>query len=489
MRNYHTFEEECGLLRWGSHQLLDRSKKRSFSDLPPELLHWILGFVVRDFKDLIVFSTINLTCKNVADYSLLWLEIDLSFKFPERFTSTIRLGSHSDFFIPLDLPDRYSLPTNYSIHIIRPNINSSPFSARGTNRHQIANTMRKKFMACVISYLKKADEYLLYYQRAQRIRRMCNWNHDTFIYFVGISIIWLYGSIYLLYDFEINTHLSVSNHIGFLGIFYTILLYTIRFFFLLVEPLSIHVLKSVYLNGIFDNFQWKMICTSAMNFVLSFGILSTVFLAYIKCIKTSLISYWWVTTIPIWIATILSLRFLAYRHQTCCEEAGYKWIEVAIALYLINGIFLVPLLFSLYFDDPTDHFRIRNSGCILFLVFPLFLVISMSTILLAIYYFQSIIFVGCLHCEYLTNARVDLKWNNAIAIGLLLFAIMLTIILNYALLGLSISCFLIENHTWDRTILFGLHFSPLLYALLTLSTGTTLLLTTFSIQDHTKVLR
>lgn len=233
-----------------------------------------------------------------------------------------------------------------------------------------------------------------------------------------------------------------------------------------------------------------MICTSAINFVISLGILSTVFLAYIKCIKMSVVSYWWMTTIPIWIATILSLRILVYRHQTCCEDnTGNKWIEVAIALYLIYGIFLVPLLFSLYFDDPIDHFRIRNSGCILIIVFPLFLVISMSTIILALYYFQSIIFVGCLHCEYLTNARVDLKWNNAIAIGLLIFAIMLTIILNYALLGLCISCFLIENHTWDRKILFELHFSPLLYALLTLSTGTTLLLTTFSIQDHTKVLR
>eukprot|EP01040_Poterioochromonas_malhamensis_P009375 gene9375-10179_t len=58
---------------------------RIFSDLPGELIHIILGYYTHSFKDLIKFSTINKTCKQISDYSLLWLQINLMFYPPKEY--------------------------------------------------------------------------------------------------------------------------------------------------------------------------------------------------------------------------------------------------------------------------------------------------------------------------------------------------------------------------------------------------------------------
>eukprot|EP01040_Poterioochromonas_malhamensis_P003038 gene3038-3231_t len=65
--------------------LQSQVSNRLFSDLPGELIHIILYYYTHSFKDLIKFSTINKTCKQIADYSLLWLQVNLMFYPPYEY--------------------------------------------------------------------------------------------------------------------------------------------------------------------------------------------------------------------------------------------------------------------------------------------------------------------------------------------------------------------------------------------------------------------
>ncbi len=317
MRNYNTFEEECDLLRWRSHELLLHShKERSFSDLPPELLHWILNFLVDDFKDLIVFSTINETCKTVADYSLHWLKIVLTFDLPVRFTSTLQLSSYSDHFIFPDLPDRYLFPRYTKVTLVLPTIHSLSISLRTTNQHQIAHEVRKSFMTCMISYLKKANEYLLYYKRAERIEELWNSHYALQIYKFFFEFSFALANA-LLFDSKCKVnHLSVLNHLYFISIIFMYFLVSLGYIFLILRVVSWHIfdLKCRYLHRIFDNFEWKNIHFLLRNFFISLGIIFTLLLIYIKCMRSSSISYWWMTMIPMCLNSFLGVSIFGFHH-------------------------------------------------------------------------------------------------------------------------------------------------------------------------------
>lgn len=466
--------------------LVKSSRGRKFEDLPPELLHVILHFLTSRFKDLIQFSTLNRACKNVADHSLLWTTIELSFFLPSRFTMKFRAFYQTEFVISLDPITQYVIPTSNAVRVMHRNMDSLSHEFGTTNCYEVACLLRGKFMACMINYLKRADDYLIYYERANWIERLCTWNSENFIYFVEFSILWLFAGMYLLYDCRVN-HLTVINHVGFFGIFYTLILYVTRFLLLASNSLAQHVMETGYLNQIFEGFNWKTISGSLINLVMGTGILFTVMLVYVKCWNSHSITYWYFTTIPLWISSAISVVILSFRNRSFCSNEEFTWGEVVIHLYLIIGTCITPILFALYFDDPIFHFGILNCGFILITTFPFLLIVSIASVTMMLYYLQALIMVGCLRCQDLTNSMVNKWWNNCIAVALLLTAIILTLLMNAAILGLCVSCFLLDNNTWDNKILNGLHFSPLVYALFAISTGTTLLLITFSIQDNTIV--
>ncbi len=62
-----------------SHILATSHSYHTFSDLPTELIHVILSYYAYSFRDLIKFSTINKTCQQISDHSILWLEVKLMF--------------------------------------------------------------------------------------------------------------------------------------------------------------------------------------------------------------------------------------------------------------------------------------------------------------------------------------------------------------------------------------------------------------------------
>ncbi len=312
--NYNTFEQ-CDLLRRGSRQLVNYRKDCLLCEMPPELLHLILNFLVKDFKDLIVFSTINKTCKRFADYSLHWLKIDLSFKLPERFTATFPLDG-SSFSIPLDLTDRYRFPTYSKVYITHQRSDLYPYNLITTNRHQIANTLRNKFMKCLLSYLKKADEYLLYYNRAERIHKFFS---SSFLEGLLVHILVLASMLSFSLSFlpcEIN-HLSIFNHLFFLSLIFMLSLLCFAPLLYIIQEISLHIIQldRVYLDRVFDNFEWEVVYFLLRDFVFCLGILFTFILIYIKCIDTLSISYWWITMIPIRFSIILSLSIYVYPHR------------------------------------------------------------------------------------------------------------------------------------------------------------------------------
>lgn len=326
--NYNTFEQS-DLLRWGSYQLLDNRKDASFCDLPPEILHLILNFLVNNSRDLIAFSTIDKTCKSVADHSLLWLEVDLSFKLSKRFTSTFRLGRKS--FILVDLPDRYPFPTASNVCIIQRGINSLSLSLTASNQHHKANNVRNKFMAFMISFQKKADDFLIFYKRAERINRMINSTR-----FLELQTLLPLGASMLSFDlsflpFEIN-HLSVFNHLFFLSVILTFFLLCFGQLLLMGLELSSHIIRldHVYLDRVFDNFEWEVVYFHLRDFFFCLGSFLTFVLIYIKCRNTSSIN-WWITMIPISLSTFLSLSiFGSSRHP----KSSFPLIFILTGYYL-----------------------------------------------------------------------------------------------------------------------------------------------------------
>ncbi len=310
--NYNTFEQS-NLLRWGSYQLLDNRKDASFCDLPPEILHLILNFLVNHFRDLIAFSTIDKTCKSVADHSLLWLKVDLTFKLSKRFTSTFPLGRKP--FILVDLPDRYPFPTSSNVCVTQKSIiNSLSLSLTASNQHRKSNNARNKFMAFMISFQKKADDFLIFYKRAERINGMINSTRIS-----ELQKLLPLGASMLSFDlsflpFEIN-HLSVLNHLFFLSVILTFFLLCLGPLLLIGLELSSHIIRldHVYLDRVFDNFEWEVVYFHLRDFFFCLGIFFTFILIYIKCRNTSSIN-WWITMIPISLSTFLSLSIFGSRH-------------------------------------------------------------------------------------------------------------------------------------------------------------------------------
>ena len=73
-----------------------RYSSQIFSDLPAELIHVILSYTVHTFRDLIKFSTINKACKQISDYSLLWLQMNLVFYPPREYVHHKGYNYHYD---------------------------------------------------------------------------------------------------------------------------------------------------------------------------------------------------------------------------------------------------------------------------------------------------------------------------------------------------------------------------------------------------------
>jgi hypothetical protein len=59
--------------------------RQHFSDLPTEIIHFILFFFTDEWKQLLRLSLINRSWKYCVDYSLLWLSLELSFCCPKKF--------------------------------------------------------------------------------------------------------------------------------------------------------------------------------------------------------------------------------------------------------------------------------------------------------------------------------------------------------------------------------------------------------------------
>eukprot|EP01040_Poterioochromonas_malhamensis_P009683 gene9683-10513_t len=301
-----------------------------FSDLPAELVRIILSYYTHSFKDLIKFSTINKTWKQVSDYSLLWLQVDLQF-YPSR--SFLHQNGCYDYSTgrilqsSLDWKLRYNnfptlekqlfsretvFPPVYKVYVnqFRQDLAQYKINVQESDQ-DIAYRVGKWWKGLYVEYQRLYNwhvEYVSFLHCLQKPTRMIIniYAYFDFILLFCVGIV----SIYLLFDCK-NTNLSVENKIGFyllLGLlgFYMILdlIYMINWVveYMLMNQESLYLRVKYSYFGNFDAY-----------FILIASIFISLLLVLLKC--DDLLDDnvdWWKTVLPLWIGFSL-LYGLFYR--------------------------------------------------------------------------------------------------------------------------------------------------------------------------------
>lgn len=432
-----------------------------FSDLPAELIHIILCYYTHSFKDLIKFSTINKTCKQISDHSLLWLEVRLMFYPPNQFL----LLTKPQYFhnIPTSPKESYysAIDTNitqYFLSTIDKNIFSQettfppvyrvsvkPFQPQHSQTtpetdQELAYRIGQWWMNLFVQYQRLFHSHIIHLQYSLIIYAFCHkiWNYFHFMIFFTecIGIV----SIYLLFDCN-STNLSLENKVGFY-----ILLGLIGIFIALtvIYMIDCFAWSIVYNKDTLRlRFNYSAIVGSDMVLVALISILISFCLVLAKCVGSVDSSYdWWMTVLPLWFGSCLSYGLFYWFHQSRSESFGL--LIKLLASYIAITPPLTCTLVACYYDNIyTGPFQYT-----LIPLYPIFLSLFVWILFRIIY---SCIFV---------LGESPIVYDYYTFIAALHFTNIISFLSGWSAVMLLIDSYRIDDNDWDKGFV-SVHFNPL----------------------------
>ncbi len=344
-----------------------------FCDFPGELIHIILCYYTYSFKDLIKFSTINKTCKQISDHSLLWLEVKLMFYPPKQYVYQKGYGSFQgyDFCSLLQIHENYEetmeamllkynfrtlgkelfskeevFPPVYKVSVttsLQQYLTQHQTSVEKSDQ-DLAYLVGKWWKELFVKYQRFYQMHMFYYPYLnylyQRIYKIDEIDRSYNYYQVGTVGAGIF-SMYFLFDFY-STNLSQLNNMGFS------LLLGGGFFYVILDLLFIT--NSVIVWLLYNNktlqFLPKLSYFTPYNtiFIRLFSVLINLILLISRCV-TSLGLDWWESTFPLWVGCSLMYGLWYYENKKSHDgwdllikglSGAYLAITALIILYCRN---------------------------------------------------------------------------------------------------------------------------------------------------------
>ncbi len=443
---------------------------RIFSDLPGELIHIILCYYTHSFKDLIKFSTINKTCKEISDYSLLWLQINLMFYPPKEYLHQKGYYHYSTYisfeeFIETQIRSNF-LPklekVLFSPETIFPpvcKVYVAPFQEELTRfkksseelDYELAYRVGEWWRPLFAQYQRLYHWHMIYFPYLNYIYAKTNNLNRNFHYFlIGTGCVGIV-SIYLLFDCN-NPNLSLENKIGF----YLIL--GIVGFYIILSLL--YMINSIAENQMYNYdtlyFRWRSSTLTGFS-VLFLACVSGfigLYLILLKCLGSFGNSVdWWETVLPLWIASSLVYGLWYYENR----ENYDRWdiFFKAVASYIAISPPLTCTLVACYYDNIyTGPFQYT-----LFPLYPIFLSALLGFGFRVVY--TGFIIYDIIRGRSILSVFSNYEWLNSLAYFSIFSMTNITIVINsWSVMMLLIDSYRIDDNDWDKGF-FTVHFSPL----------------------------
>ncbi len=454
---------------------------QSFCDLPGELIHIILCYYTHSFKDLIKFSTINKTCKQISDHSLLWLQVDLQF-YPPRSYLTM-CGYYSDVTGKIarsylesriketNLPRlekqlfsrEAGFPPVFKVHVTTPFRQQHFFEqdlarykiSSDESDHETAYRVGKWWKGFFVQYQQLYHRRVEYrtYLKTSYLYRLINVvilkrnSKSILLRTVCIGII----SICLLFDCN-NTNLSLENKIGIYLLLWIIGFYMITKLIKMIDS----IVKWMIGNDETLLFQLKYSYLDRFHLpiLLWTSIFISIMLVLLKCdgsLGESL--NWWETVLPLWIGFSVVYALWYYENRKHPDRSKVV-IGQVLGAYLAFSPPLTCTLVASYYDNVYK-------GPLQYTLFPLYPVFLLPLIVLGYrVYSLKMIYFHVRH-KYIGNPFHFYEWFNYVAYFSVFIMTNISIIINcWSVIMLLIDSYRIDDNDWDKKF-FSVHFTPL----------------------------
>ncbi len=468
-------------------------EQSSFSDLPGELIHIILCYYTHSFKDLIKFSTINKTCKQISDHSLLWLEVKLMFYPPQKLLFQqghyYYLWSQSyeayleDEIRRLNFPalkkqllsHESVFPPVYKVEV--PSFRQDLAQYRNDNQEsdfEIAYRISQWWKGLFVRYQQLYHRHVKYvsYGVKYYLFKPVHIVYHSINYVLFLTACVGIISIYLLFDWK-NTNLSLENKIGLY-----MLLGLIGFYMVLhVTWIMICVVGRIVRNKETLLFRFRYYYLNSFDLPLLLT-LTSIFIGLImvllKC-DGSLGNNidWWETALPLWISLSIVYGLWYYEHRKI-PARRHLFVGQVISFYVTIAPCLTCTLIACYYDSIYI-------GPFQYTLLPLYPVFFLTAIVALGYPVWSI-------GNFISNfKRGWIELNPLWYFALHLFVLNMTnisIIINcWSVIMLLIDSYRIDDNDWDKKF-FSVHFTPLTCFLIFLFSIPCFLLGLFAESKH-----
>ncbi len=447
-----------------------------FSDLPAELIHIILCYYTHSFKDLIKFSTINKTCKQISDHSLLWLEVKLMFYPPKQFIlreydahfSKSILKNYEEFVeslirfqhiptpileIQLYSNEKY-FPPVYRVQV-------TPFQQKlaeykksnDISYDKIAFKISKWWKRFCIKYQQLYHWNIVYYPYFRFIESLTK-KISEHVLFVAIGTVCVgIISIYLLFDCN-DTNLSLENKIGFY-----LLLGIVGFYMILNLIYMMNALAERQIYN-YETLRFRFNYSELTGFYENFIALGSIFisltLVLLKC--TYALAHggqWWQTVLPLWIGSCLLYWLYCFSKDRKTYDDIRDVLFKVLVPYLSFSPPLTCTLVACYYDKVYR-------GPFQYTLFPLY-----PMFLLVFFLFGFRIFhTYCAIRDIARGVKVapvfsGHKWLNYFAyLCVLTMTNISTLFNSLSVVMLFVNSYMIDDNDWDKG-LFSVHFTSL----------------------------
>lgn len=406
-------------------------QKAPINRLPNELIHIILFYCTKQYKDIFQFATVCKQFRTVADHSVLWLHIPLIFycnkevlfclhgeQLAQQRLKNACQGSMQQYF-----ENYFSNASSNSITLFQPmmTISFHPVCKVMINRQQArrpsfdsymtplrptfvnslkllplgqsqlemnqalyrsANEVKRWFLDVLIEYRLQWRDWQQRYQSTDRWTQSIQRFFEQYLFLLFQCLVLLWCVCVYCFSNYTSSALTLENHIGFCLVLFILGVYLLMGVgFLSIEILKRRMQRQLLLllnqaqNQLHQSFA--LIEMLFINLVI-LGVFLFIFFLYLKDAAV-LPNMTYVDIACLFTAVWLLAGGLYIVAQGLLDTKPLLKTEFLGLYYLLSAFPSSLLLLGLYLDDSEQHYGIDNLGYCLIPLYPLMLLVLIAS--------------------------------------------------------------------------------------------------------------
>jgi hypothetical protein len=467
-------------------------RSRTFDRLPVDLLRFVLEYYAKTFQEIIAFSCLSRTCKEVADYSSLWRTLKFHFYCPRKYLvatgENIQETESAEHYAERISSSYYGGGRLYFKEVLRPEWRFTPvFKVQIVDplTHITAPTLRK-VETPDLSHNHAFEirnwfmEFFIAYQTLfawhGKWRGTFNWMLNLekkyapyvkmYLSFISFSYLMLSCLVTFLFSNFDGHLLSIQNYFGFALLYFML---TTLLCFTLFSVLLVYCSKATsnYSSLVPVSLGLSDIMWLDQITIVLFTAVVSIFLVQLKL--SNVIGTWVEVTIPLWIFVTLGTSLLCFSTKYLLWKAYQKILLVLFYGYAFYSICLTCSLTALHFDN-NPLLKSTSVGYYVIPLYPIFLAAIALSFLKTFFTLRSYY-----HC-CIEKRTLAMPFRGSSTCGDTVFLLLSSLgtlgalMMSFSIVMFCISCFMDngENNSWDKGM-FGIHFSPLVLVFLMVS--------------------